>query len=258
MKITILGCGPSQGVPVIGDRWGSCDPQNPKNRRTRSSILVEVDGISILVDTSPDIREQFLSNRISMIDAVLYTHIHYDHVGGIGELRTISFLAEKRIDIFGTSSTLKSLERSWRYLFSARGSHDPNLYKPVVEPHSFSYGQPFIVKGVEILPFKMDHGICDTAGFRIADFAYTTDVVELPDSALEALKGVDTWIVDCLREEPHPTHAHLDRTLEWIARIKPKHAVLTHMNLQTDYDTIKALCPATVEPGYDGMTLHIP
>ncbi|PPR11278.1 MAG: Phosphoribosyl 1,2-cyclic phosphodiesterase [Alphaproteobacteria bacterium MarineAlpha11_Bin1] len=258
MKITILGCGPSQGVPVIGNRWGSCDPENPKNRRTRSSILVEVDGVSILVDTSPDIRNQFLFNKINMIDAVLYTHLHYDHVGGIGELRTISFLAKSRIDIFGTPATLKTLESNWSYLFSAKGSHDPILYKPAVEPHRFVYGTPFDVHGIKVLPFELDHGICDTAGFRIANFAYTTDVVEMPDSAFEVLEGVDTWIVDCLRTEPHPTHSHLDRTLEWIGRVNPRRAVLTHMNLQTDYATINALCPDGVEPAYDGMTLNIP
>ena len=257
MKVTILGCGPSQGVPVIGNRWGDCDPENPKNRRSRPSILIETDGKAILVDTSPDIRSQLLDNDIKAVDAVLFTHLHYDHVGGIGELRTLSLLAKRRIDIYGTEFTLRTLKRNWSYLFASDASDDANLYKPVAVAHPFKYDTAFDVQGVEILPFEMDHGICDTAGFRVGDFAYSTDVAELPESAFDHLKGIDTWIVDCLREDPHPTHAHLDRTLGWIDRVKPKRAVFTHMNFQTDYEAVKALCPEGVEPGYDGMVLEI-
>ena len=257
MKVTILGCGPSQGVPVIGNRWGDCDPENPKNRRTRPSILIEDHGTSILVDTSPDIRGQLLDNDIRHVDAVLFTHLHYDHIGGIGELRTLSFLAKRRIDVYGTAFTLDTLKSNWSYLFAADASDDANFYKPVAEAHPFEYDTPFDAHGVEILPFEMDHGICDTAGFRVGDFAYSTDVAELDDNAFGALQGIDTWIVDCLREEPHPTHAHFDRTLEWIDRVKPRRAVFTHMNFQTDYDAITAMCPDGVEPGYDGMVLEI-
>ena len=257
MKVTILGCGPSQGVPVIGNRWGNCDPDNMKNRRSRPSILVETGGKSILVDTSPDIRSQLLDNDIKVVDAVLFTHLHYDHIGGIGELRTLSFLARRRIDIFGTAATVDTLKSNWSYLFASDASDDDDLYQPVAEPHIFDYDTPFDAQGVEILPFKMDHGICDTAGFRIGNFAYSTDVVELDDDAFAQLQGIDTWIVDCLREEPHPTHAHFDRTLAWIDRVQPRRAVFTHMNFQTDYEVTKAMCPIGVEPGYDGMILEI-
>ena len=257
MKVTILGCGPSQGVPVIGNRWGDCDPAEPKNRRTRPSIIIETNGISILVDTSPDIRTQLLASNIETVDAVLYTHVHYDHIGGIGELRTLSFLAKHRIDIYGTFATLDTLKKNWSYLFKSDASDDAKLYKPVAEAHPFEYGAPFNVQGIEILPFEMDHGICDTTGFRVGNFAYSTDVVELNDNAFEKLQGVETWVVDCLREEPHPTHSHLERTLEWIERVSPSRAILTHMNFQTDYQKIKALCPEGVEPGFDGMVLDI-
>lgn len=257
MKVTILGCGPSQGVPVIGNRWGDCDPANPRNRRSRPSVFVEERGVGILVDTSPDIRDQLLSNDINDIDAVLYTHLHYDHVAGIGELRTLSYIAKRRIDVYGTADVMAGLIDRWGYLFEAAKSADAQLYKPVANAHEVAYGSPFDVMGVEVLPFRQDHGICDTAGFRIGSFAYSTDAALLDDAAFAALEGVEVWIVDCLREEPHPTHAHLERTLSWIDRVKPKRAVFTHMNYQADYERIGSLCPKGVEPGYDGMVLEI-
>lgn len=257
MKVTILGCGPSQGVPVIGGRWGACDPENPKNRRSRPSILIECADTRILVDTAPDIREQFLANDIGAIDAVLMTHLHYDHVAGIGELRTLSYLAKRQIDVFGIKEVIDGLVSQNRYLFEADDSDDPVLYKPVAVAREMTYGAPFDVHGVEVVSFRQDHGICDTAGIRVGDFAYSTDVVDLDDAAFDALQGIDTWIVDCLRTDPHPTHAHLDRTLSWIERVAPRRAVFTHMNYQTDYETMAAACPPGVEPGYDGMVLEL-
>ena len=257
MKVTILGCGPSQGVPVIGGRWGDCDPANPRNRRTRPSIVVEQDGVAILVDTAPDIRAQLLACDIGHIDAVLFTHLHYDHIGGIGELRTLSFLADRRIDTYGTADVMDRLANNWGYLFRAEDSDDPGLYQPVAQTNTFEYGEPFEACGVPVTAFRQDHGICETAGFRFGRFAYSTDVVELDDDAFAALEGVEVWIVDCLRERPHPTHAHFDRTLDWIERVGPERAVFTHMNHQSDYEAVRAKCPAGVEPGYDGMVLDI-
>ena len=257
MKVTILGCGPSQGVPVIGQIWGDCDPSNMKNRRSRPSIVVQDGDRNILVDTSPDIRDQLLSNDISLIDAVLFTHLHYDHVGGLGELRTLSFLANRRIEVFGTQEVLDGLERSASYLFKADASDDANLYKPSAEAHPIVYGEAFEAEGVHVLPFCQDHGICDSAGFRFGKFAYSTDVALLDDAAFAALEGIEVWIVDCLREKPHPTHAHFERTLEWIDRVKPKRAIFTHMSLESDYAKTLARCPNGVEPGFDGMVLDI-
>lgn len=257
MKVTILGCGPSQGVPVIGNRWGDCDPGNPKNRRSRPSIFVEDKGVGILVDTSPDVRTQLLDNNINNVDAVLYTHLHYDHVGGIGELRTLSYVAKRLIDIYGTADVMAGLVERWGYLFAAEESDDTNLYRPVAVAHDIDYGTPFEIRGVEILPFMQDHGICETAGFRFGRFAYSTDAAMLDEAAFAALDGVEVWIVDCLREDPHPTHSHFARTLEWIDRVKPKRAVFTHLNHQTDYERCKAMCPPGVEPGYDGMVIDI-
>ncbi len=257
MRITLLGCGSSQGVPIIGNRWGDCDPNNTKNRRSRPSILVQDEKINILVDTSPDIRTQLLENDINTIDAVLFTHVHYDHIGGIGELRTLSFLREKRIEVFGTAAVLNSLKENWNYLFDSNTTDHFRLYKPAAEPCEFSHGKNFRVGNISITPFSQDHGICETTGFRFGDFAYSTDVVELSDDSLAILEGIKVWIVDCLRDDPHPTHAHFDRTMGWIKRVKPEHAVLTHMNFQTDYEIMKSKCPKGVEPGYDGMVLNV-
>lgn len=257
MKVTILGCGPSQGVPVVGNRWGDCDPSNPKNRRSRPSIVVEDRGVRILVDMAPDVRDQLLSNEINQIDAVLFTHLHYDHVAGIGELRTLSFLAKRRLEVFGTADVLDGLVERSAYLFRAEASEDPRLYKPSADTVPIAYGVPFDAQGIEVLPFRQDHGICETAGFRFGNFAYSTDAVTLDEDAFAALEGVEVWIVDCLRQDPHPTHAHLDRTLDWIERVGPKRAIFTHMNFQADYEQILAQCPEGVEPGYDGMVLEI-
>lgn len=257
MKVTVLGCGPSQGVPVVGNRWGDCDPSNPKNRRTRPSIVVEDNGIRLLVDMAPDVRDQLLSNEIDRVDAVLFTHLHYDHVAGIGELRTLSHLVQRRLDVFGIAEVLDGLVERSAYLFRAEASDDVQLYKPSADPVPIAYGTPFDVLGIEVLPFMQDHGICESTGFRFGKFAYSTDVAVLDEDAFAALEGIEVWIVDCLRPEPHPTHAHLERTLEWIERVRPKRAVFTHMNFQTDYESILAMCPAGVEPGYDGMVLEI-
>jgi phosphoribosyl 1,2-cyclic phosphate phosphodiesterase len=257
MKVTVLGCGPSQGVPVVGNRWGQCDPANPRNRRSRPSIVVEDRGTRILVDMAPDVRDQLLSNEINSIDAVLFTHLHYDHVAGIGEIRTLSHLAKRRLDVFATQDVLDGLVNNAGYLFRSEESDDAEIYKPSAETCAIDYGAPFIAEGVEVLPFRQDHGICETAGFRFGKFAYSTDTVNLDEDAFAALDGIEVWIVDCLRQDPHPTHAHLDRTLEWIERVNPKRAIFTHMNFQTDYEQTRALCPDGVEPGYDGMVLEI-
>lgn len=257
MKVTMLGCGPSQGVPVVGNRWGDCDPANPKNYRTRPSIVVEENGKRILVDMSPDVRTQLLDNEIKSVDAVLFTHLHYDHVAGAGELRTLSHLAKRRLEVFATQDVLDGLINNAGYLFNSAASDDAELYKPSADTVPIAYGTVFSAQGIEVLPFMQDHGICETAGFRFGKFAYSTDTVDLNDAAFDALDGIEVWIVDCLRENPHPTHAHFDRTLEWIERVKPKRAIFTHMNFQTDYEKTLAMCPDGVEPGYDGMVLDI-
>jgi phosphoribosyl 1,2-cyclic phosphate phosphodiesterase len=257
VKVTILGCGPSAGVPMIGGIWGACDPANPKNRRSRPSVLVEAASMTILIDTSPDLREQLLRAGARRIDAVLYTHDHADHVHGIDDLRTIYRLMDRRqIPAYADAATMASIVRRFGYVFEGHGDGEA-LYRPILVPRTID--GPFAVGPVGVVPFVQDHGICASLGFRIGRFAYSTDVVRLDDAAFAALAGVEVWIVDCLRAgDEHPTHANLETTLGWIERVKPRRAIFTHMNHAADYDKLAALCPAGVEPGYDGMVLEIP
>ena len=257
MKVTILGCGPSSGVPTVIGEWGACDPNDPKNRRRRPSILVEQDDTHILVDTSPDLRAQLLDAGARVIDAVLYTHDHADHVMGIDDLRGVKRHMGRRIEAWAAPDVLARLTTRFAYLFEGYGEADA-LYRPIFDARAIE-GPISIGAFRDILPIPQDHGICNTLGFRFGRFAYSTDVVRFEQSALDALVGIDTWVVDCLRDGggSHPTHANLDRTLEWIEHVKPRRAVLTHMNFQADYEAMKTRCPDGVEPAWDGMILEV-
>lgn len=256
IRVTVLGCAGSQGVPGIGGVWGACDPKNPKNQRLRPSIFVEWDGLNILIDTSPDLRQQLLAARISRIDVVLFTHAHADHVHGIDDLRSISRLTGERIDVYAEAPVLDEIVTRFPYLFlGARGQNEfypPFMVPQVIEGDFEAHGRP-------IGAFVQDHGNIPSTGFRFDKFAYSTDAVALPEPSLAALAGIDTWIVDCLRLGPaHPTHAHWPITEAWLDRVQPRHAILTHMNHQADYETLQAATPEGVEPAYDGMTINTP
>lgn len=252
MKVTVLGCGSSGGVPLIGNDWGACDPKNPKNRRSRVSVLVEQGDAVMLVDTSPDIRSQLLTVDLKKISAILYTHAHADHCHGIDDLRSVNWLMRKPIPIYADAETMKELEERFAYIFT--GTHVPgHFYKPSVEPNVIN--GPFAVEGMPVMPFRQDHGYAHSLGFRFGDFAYSTDAKLLDDAAFDALRGVKTWVVDCVREAPHPTHSHLAQTLEWIARVGCERAYLTHMNQTLDYETLRAKLPPGVEPAYDGLVI---
>jgi phosphoribosyl 1,2-cyclic phosphate phosphodiesterase len=255
MKITMLGCGPSTGVPAIGDDWGACDPNDPRNRRRRASLLIECRGAVILVDTSPDLREQLLDARVKRIDAVIMTHAHADHLHGIDDLRGVNRLMRQPIPLHADQKTMAEIGQRFGYVFDPvpPGSF---FYKPTVTPHPISGS--FVAAGVPVTPFEQDHGYSTTLGLRFGRFAYSTDVNELDDAAFAALAGIETWIVDCLRYEPHVTHSHLAKTLGWIERVKPKRAVLTHLDRPLDYRELAAKLPPGVEPGQDGLVIELP
>ena len=254
IKITLLGCGGSHGVPLVGNRWGNCDPDNPRNRRRRPSVFVEWDGVNFLIDTGPDLRAQLLDAEIDRIDAVLYTHAHADHTHGIDDIRSIARLGKRCIPAYAEPEVIAQVQNKFAYIFRDSDTL-ATLYPAVMEPRTFD--GPFEVGDRTVVPFDQDHGICRSTGFRFGPFAYSTDVVDLGDDAFEALDGVEVWIVDCLREGPHPTHAHLEKTLSWIERVGTPRAITTHMNHQTDYETLAAKLPDGVEPGFDGMVIQI-
>ena len=256
MRVTMLGCGPSWGVPRIGGEWGACDPANPRNRRRRVSVLVEEGGATLLIDTSPDLREQLLDAGVRRIDAVLFTHAHADHLHGIDDLRSVNWLMGSGIPVFGSAQTLKEINTRFGYVFdAAKPGRQAIYYKPVLDP--LAVDGPFRAGGIEVMPFAQDHGFSQTLGFRIGGFAYSTDVVELDEAAFAALRGVEVWFVDCIRRKPHVTHSHVEKTLGWIARVKPKRAVLTHMDESLDYEALRRELPPGVEPGFDGLVVEL-
>lgn len=258
MKVRILGCGPSGGVPLVGGIWGKCDPQNPKNRRTRTSCLITHQGKNILIDTSPDLRQQLLTAGVSKIDAVLYTHEHADHTHGIDELRPLHFGNQKQsIPIYTDPKTLYRLISNFNYLFDPkRDELRPKLYPSILKAHAIDTDS-FELCGLNVQPFMQDHGYSTTLGFRINDIAYSTDVVRLDEQAFQVLKGVKLWLVDCLGEKQRPTHSHLEQTLSWIEQVKPERAILIHMNQELDYEALRQKLPAGVEPAFDGLEIEM-
>lgn len=257
-KVTILGCGASAGVPTIGNIWGNCDPKNQKNRRRRSSIFIEYEDTQLLVDTSPDMREQLIDANISKFHAIFYTHEHADHTHGIDDLRLIYYLNnQKSIPVYTDERCMNELQERFPYLFGIGDNRaTPEDFNAFLEPHIISL-EPFLIKDIPIIPFIQDHGTITTLGLRIEDFAYSTDVVNLDELAFEKLKGVKIWVVDCLRMTPSKVHAHLDKTLEWIERVNPQQAYFTQMSKDLDYDTLCKMLPPHIRPAYDGLTLQI-
>lgn len=261
LTFTILGCGSSGGVPRLGGNWGDCDPENPKNRRRRCSILVQRTDTrgttTVLIDTSPDMRQQLLDTGIGDLDAVLYTHGHADHVHGIDDLRMIVFNTRKRVHVWADGATQERLYSGFGYAFT---QPEGSPYPPILEMHTIKGDVTIEGAGgaITFRPFKVGHGSIDALGFRVRDVAYLPDVAEIYDASWEKLKGLDIWILDALRRSPHPTHSHLERSLEWIERAAPKRAVLTNMHIDLDYATLAAETPDHIEPAYDGLRLTVP
>jgi phosphoribosyl 1,2-cyclic phosphate phosphodiesterase len=253
MKITLLGCGTSGGVPRVGERnggWGDCDPLNPKNRRRRVSVLVEEQGTRILIDTSPDLREQLLSANVTSLDGVFFTHDHADHTHGIDDLRGIYHAMGKPVPIYMDARTHAVIEQRFGYIFHGAGGYSAMATAHVLDG-------PLMLGPITVQPFRQHHGEIDSVGYRIGDFAYSTDLIEIPKESECHLEQLKLWIVDALRRTPHPTHPHLALTLSWIAKYRPDLAVLTHMDWSMDYDMLVRELPPAVVPGYDGMVIEI-
>jgi phosphoribosyl 1,2-cyclic phosphate phosphodiesterase len=263
LTVTILGCGSSGGVPRVGSGWGACDPANPKNRRRRCSILVERTGeggtTAVLVDTSPDLREQLLDAGVRRLDAVLFTHEHADHTHGIDDLRPLVIHMRRRMPVYADHTTGEMLSVRFGYCFHAPAGSD---YPPILTEHRIQAGVPVEIDGpggvITGLPFILQHGNGEALGFRFGDFAYINDVSAVPESTMPVLSGLRIALVDALRHTPHPTHFSVSEALAFIERIRPQHAVLTNMHTDVDYADLAARLPPNVEPAYDGMRLVLP
>jgi phosphoribosyl 1,2-cyclic phosphate phosphodiesterase len=264
IKATILGCGSSAGVPRLGGKdgsgdWGACDPANPKNRRRRCSLLIRRGETTVLVDTSPDMREQLLTARVTRLDGVLMTHPHADQTNGIDDVRPLTFLMKKRIDMHADRATLDHVMAQFSYCFATPPGSE---YPPIITGHVIEEPfRSFEIAGaggpVPVLAFWQTHGPTRSLGFRFDRLAYSSDVSDLDEPAVAALQGLDCWIVDALRYNPHPTHFNVETALAWIARVKPKRAVLTNLHHDLDYAKLAAELPKNVEPAYDGMTVTV-
>jgi phosphoribosyl 1,2-cyclic phosphate phosphodiesterase len=256
VRVTILGCGTSAGVPRVGGpggkgEWGAANPSDPRNRRTRCSILVQDQGKTVLVDTSPDVRSQLLAAEVERIDAVIWTHDHADQCHGIDDLRPFA-LRQGQIESWSDERTYGVLSRRFGYCFHAEGN---GFYNPIYR-HTVISG-PFQAAGLPVVPFLQDHGTIPSLGFRFGAVGYANDVVMLPEESLQALAGVEVLIVDAMRYRPHPTHAHLDRALEWIERLKPRRAFLTNLHVDMDYAEVDRTTPAHVMPCHDGLRIDL-
>jgi len=259
LKFTILGCGSSGGVPRPALGWGACDPKNSKNRRRRTSLLVEkheASGITrILIDTSPDLREQLLDAEVDRLDAVLYTHEHADHTHGIDDLRSLFIKQRQLIDVYLDERTADMMRVRFGYCFESPPGSE---YPPIVRAHRLTPGQPITVAGqggsITALPILQAHGDLASFGFRFGSVAYSTDLNSLPPESVAALADLDVWIADALRERPHPSHFSVADALAWIERLKPRRAILTNLHADLDYEVLRAKLPPHVEPAFDGMS----
>jgi phosphoribosyl 1,2-cyclic phosphate phosphodiesterase len=262
LTFTILGCGSSGGVPRPAIGWGACDPSNPRNRRRRCSLLVERRNASggrtrVLIDTSPDLREQLLDADVDWLDGVLFTHEHADHTHGIDDLRGLFLRHRRRIDVYLDKPTSRVLTCRFGYCFvTPPGSS----YPPILNEHRVNAGVPVTIDGqggaITVLPFRQDHGDIESLGFRFGDVAYSSDLRDLPPESIAALSGLDLWIVDALWYRPHPSHFSLADALDWIKRIAPARAILTNMHLDLDYEKLRGELPPNVEPAFDGLKIE--
>ena len=255
MRITILGCGAAPGVPSVSSGWGHCDPANPKNRRRRASVLVEEGPSALLIDTCPDLRDQLLDAGIRRLEGVLYTHAHADHIHGVDELREINRVMHGPIPAYGATETFQVLETRFSYAFEGIAPGE-TIFRPWLVANVIDT-QPFQAGPFHVQPYLQDHGYSTTHGFRIGDFAYSTDVLNLSPESKAHLTNLAVWVVGALGTASYPTHASLETVLSWIAELKPRRAVITHMSNAMDYDTLMRQLPVGVTPAFDGMQMEL-
>jgi phosphoribosyl 1,2-cyclic phosphate phosphodiesterase len=263
LSFTILGCGSSMGVPRVALGWGDCDPNNPKNRRRRCAMLIEQANSSghrtrVLIDCTPDCREQLLSAEVDWLDGVLITHEHADHTHGIDDLRPLFVLKRRRVDVYLDEPTSRALHARFGYCFMTPPGSE---YPPILSERRLTPGKAVSIAGqggdIAVTPVLQNHGDIPSLGFRIGNVAYSADIKSLPEESLPLMAGLDVWIVDALRKTPHPSHMNLAEALSWIERVKPKRAILTNLHTDMDYAALRADLPPHIEPAFDGMTFSV-
>jgi phosphoribosyl 1,2-cyclic phosphate phosphodiesterase len=263
LRATILGCGASFGVPRFGNDWGNCDPDEPKNRRSRCALLIERFGdgptpTTVLVDTGPDIRNQLLAANVKHIDGVIYTHFHADHIHGIDDLRAAWQNSKQLVNVFADAATIARLEQGFGYCFHAPPG---SSYPPIMKHHLVKADSSVTVTGaggpIELQLFRQVHGDIESLGIRVGELAYSCDISDLPAKSEAMLAGISVWIVDALRTRDHPNHFSVTQALSWIGRVNPRRAILTHMHTDLDYQTLQQELPDHVEPAFDGMQIDL-
>ncbi len=264
LEVVILGSGSSGGVPRADGNWGVCNPANPLNQRSRCSLMVRrlseegaAKQTTVVVDASPEFRLQTSAAGVRRLDALLMTHDHADQAHGIDDIRAFALAQRARVGCWMDAPTRLNLMRRFGYIFEGEGYYPAIAEIHNVPPHGTAWSVTGPSGPIPVVTFDQDHGGVRSVGYRFGNLAYSSDVVDLPPEAFAALEGLDVWIVDALRYTPHPTHAHVDRTLEWIARVKPKRAILTNLHIDLDYEELKGRLPPGVEPAYDGMAIRI-
>lgn len=255
MEVIILGSGSSIGVPAIGCKCKTCISDDPKNIRSRASIMVKWEGYNLLIDTSPDLWMQAIKNKLEKVDAVIFTHEHADHIAGIDNLRSFNFLKEGALDVYASERTLDYIEDNYHYCFEVMKS--TTWYKPYLVGHRQKHGDVLLLGGKEVSLFNLDHGNMDVFGIRIDKLAYTTDFKSVPDESEPFLEGLDLWVIDCLKYEPSPGHLSFDQSMNLIAKYKPKKAALCHLAHEIEYNEIKSKVPAHVQVGFDGLVVNV-
>lgn len=262
-RFTLLGTASSMGVPRVGPVWGKCDPSNPRNRRRRCALLVQRGSgnrqTTVLVDTPPEVREQLLDAGVGTLDGVLYTHDHADHTHGIDDLRAVFFNIKRRVPIWADAATRAALEARFEYCFRQQPASG---YPAILEAATITPPSPVRIEGkggaVEAVPIPLEHGGMPSLGFRFGNVAYSPDVGGIPEGSVPLLQGLDLWIIDALRPMPHPSHFSVQQALDWVARVGARRAILTHMTVELDYETLRRQMPPNVEVGYDGMVVEMP
>jgi len=257
VRITILGSGSSGGIPVPGYGWGKCDPDNPKNYRLRPSILVQQGKTQVLIDTSPDLREQLLTADVKYLDGVIYTHTHADHLHGIDDIRGLNRAMNGPIEAYGMAESLKDIETRFGYVLQPLPETARKYFKPTLNGNCVRLGDDILIGNLTFQTFDQDHGFSRTMGLRVGEIAYSTDVVNMPEESFKVIEGVDTWIIGVFTDSEHTTHVHVEKALGWIERIKPRRAILTHLGPSLDYQQLSNQLPDHVEAAYDGLVIEM-